>query len=126
MKTTTLEIGGLIEILDYLAVEKRLKALPNVAKVVMNPAGDTATVTYDENHTDVAALVSEVEACAFHCRGESVPRHICVPDSAVAPPGHPRAPSAAHAEPVPRSVAKTARTSPADAVQAPCRSRSGA
>ena len=54
MKRTTLEISGLTEILDYLAVEKRLKALPNVAEVVMNPAGNTATVTYDENLTDTA------------------------------------------------------------------------
>lgn len=96
-KKTTLEVRGLIAMLDFLAVEKRLKALPGVVDVVMNPGGNTATVTYDGARTDAGTLAGEVEACGFHCRGETVPRHICVPDSTVVSPENPRAPSGARA-----------------------------
>jgi len=98
MKKTTLEVRGLIAMLDFLAVEKRLKALPGVVDAVMNPGGNTATLTYDEGRTDAGKLAGAIEACGFHCRGENVPRHICVPDSTVVPSEHPRAPSAARVE----------------------------
>src|SRR3989304_7491813 len=96
MKKTTLEVRGLIAMLDFLAVEKRLKALSGVVDVVMNPGGNTATVTYDETLTDVGIIARAIEDCGFHCRGEKVPRHVCVPDSTVVAPEDPRAPSAAH------------------------------
>jgi Cu2+-exporting ATPase len=98
MTKTTLEVRGLVAMLDFLAVEKRLKALPGVVDAVMNPGGNTATLTYDESRTDVGKLAAAIEACGFHCRGETVPRHICVPDSTVVPSQHPRAPSAARVE----------------------------
>jgi len=75
MKKTTLEVRGLIAMLDFLAVEKRLKALPGVVDVVMNPGGNTATVMYDEIRTDTGRLAGAVQACEFHRRGETVPRH---------------------------------------------------
>jgi Cu2+-exporting ATPase len=95
MKKTTLEVRGLIAMLDFLAVEKRLRALPGVVDVVMNPGANTATITFDDSRTDVAALTRAVEACGFHCRGEKVPRHVCVPGSTAVPPDHPNAPAAA-------------------------------
>ena len=97
MRKTTLEVGGLIAMLDHLAVEKRLKGMPGVIDAVMNPGANTATVTYDDTRIDAAALSRAIEACGFHCGGEEVPRHICVPDETTVPPGHHRAPSAAHA-----------------------------
>jgi len=97
MKKATLEVGGLIAMLDFLAVEKRLLTLPGVTAVDMNATSTTATVTYDETRTGVEAIRQTIEACGFHCRGESVPCHVCVSDSTVVPPSHPRAPSAAHA-----------------------------
>ena len=97
MQKTTIEIGGLIAILDFLAIEKRLRAVPGIETVAMNAGSSTATVTFDEAVTSVAAIVHQVEACGFHCRGESVPRHVCAPDSTVISPGHPKAPSAIHA-----------------------------
>ena len=97
MQKTTVEIGGLIAILDFLAVEKRLRAMPGVLGVEMNAGSTTATVAYDEAKTTVDAIRQQVEACGFHCRGESVPRHVCVPNSIAVPPSHPKAPSAAHA-----------------------------
>jgi len=97
MKITTLEVGDLIAILDFLAVEKRLRALPGVINVDMNAMSTTATVAFDDARTDVEAIRRAIEACGFHCGGESVPCHVCVPDSTAVPPGHPRAPSAGHA-----------------------------
>lgn len=117
MKTTTLEVRGLIAMLDFLAVEKRLKALPGVIKAVMNPGGNTATFTYDESRTDAGKLAEAIEACGFHCRGETVPRHVCVPDSTAVSSEHPRAPSAVHAEyahhAAPGTAASPAATMPA-------------
>lgn len=98
MKKTTLDARGLIAMLDFLGVEKRLKALPGVIDVVMNPGGNTATVTYDEARTDAETLIGAVEDCGFHCRGEEVPRHVCVPESTVVEPGDLPMLSAAHAE----------------------------
>jgi Cu2+-exporting ATPase len=98
MKKTTLEVRDLIAMLDFAAVERRLKAMPGVADVAMNAGSATATVTFDEAKTNPAALVKEIEACGFHCRGEIAPRHLCVPGSTTVPPGHPRAPSAGKAE----------------------------
>src|SRR5512134_1436195 len=97
MQKTTIEIGGMIAILDFLAVEKHLRALPGVEIVAMNAGSSTATVTFDEARTSVDAIMRQVHACGFHCRGESVPRHVCVPDSTAISPEHPKAPAAAHA-----------------------------
>ena len=97
MQKTTIEIGALVSFLDFLAVEKRLRAVPGVSNVEMNAGSTTATVAYDEAKTTVETIRQQVEACGFHCRGESVPRHVCVPGSVAVPPSHPKAPSAAHA-----------------------------
>jgi Cu2+-exporting ATPase len=96
MQKTTVEVGGLIAILDFLAIEKRLRAMSGVLGVEMNAGSTTATVAYDEAKVTVDAIRQQVEACGFHCRGESVPRHVCEPNSIVVPPSHPKAPSAAH------------------------------
>lgn len=105
----TLEVRGLIAMLDFLGVEKRLKAVPGVVDVTMNPGADTATVTYDETRTDGVTITKVIEACGFHCAGEIVPRHTCAPDAAALPPDHPRAPSAAHLEHHPPAPAPTDR-----------------
>ena len=97
MKTVTLEAQGLISMLDYLAVEKRLRSIPGVLEAVMNPGGETVTVSFDESRTNASAIRREIDECGFHCRGEKAPRHVCVPDRTVVPSDHPRAPSAADA-----------------------------
>jgi Cu2+-exporting ATPase len=93
MKSVTLEVRDLLSILDFTAVEKRLAALPGVHNVAMNAGSSTASVMFDERLTDPERLAAEIEACGFHCRGETAPRHVCVPGSTVVPPGHPRVPS---------------------------------
>ncbi|MDW5317620.1 heavy metal translocating P-type ATPase [Rhizobium sp. PL01] len=102
MKKTTLEVRDLFGILDFAAVEKRLAALPGVASVAMNAGSTSATIEFDEARTNTESLAREIEICGFHCRGETVPRHLCLPGSTTVPPGHPRAPSGhmhGHAEP---------------------------
>ncbi len=85
MKTATLEVGDLLSILDFVAVEKRLKAMPGVTSVSMNAGSSTASITFDNRVTDATALAGEIEACGFHCRGETAPRHVCAPDSTIVP-----------------------------------------
>ncbi|EHK55592.1 cation transporter, partial [Allomesorhizobium alhagi] len=93
MIKTTLEVRDLIGMLDFAAVEKRLAALPGVAGVAMNAGSTSASIEFDEALTNPETLAREIEACGFHCGGETVPRHLCVPGSTTVPPGHPRAPS---------------------------------
>jgi Cu2+-exporting ATPase len=93
MKTVTLEVGGLVSILDFAAVEKRLAGFPGVHGVAINAGSSTASVQYDERRTSPEKLAAGIEACGFHCRGEMAPRHICMPDSVVVSPGSSRAPS---------------------------------
>ena len=65
MRRTTLEVGGLIAMLDFLAVEKRLQALPGVIAVDMNATSTTASVAYDETRTDAETIRRAIEACGF-------------------------------------------------------------
>lgn len=118
MTKVTFETRGLVSMLDHLAVEKHLRSIPGVVNAVMNPGGETATVTFDESRTDAAAIQRSIDECGFHCRGEKVPRHICAADSTAVPPEHPHAPSRAedgghaHVMPAPQRTG-TAPAAPA-------------
>ena len=93
MKKVNLEVRDLVGMMDFAAVEKRLAALPGVAGVAMNAGSTTATVEFDEALTNPETLAEQIEACGFHCRGETVPRHLCVPDGTTIPLRHPQATS---------------------------------
>ena len=80
MKTLTLEVRGLFEELDHLAVERHLSALGGVHRAEANPASASVTVQYDETVLGEAALRKTVDACGFHCAGERMPNHICQAD----------------------------------------------
>jgi len=86
LRTATVDVTSFRTPLDPLVVEKKLRALPGVAQVAANFASASATVTYDESRTSVAALRQAVRDCGFHCRGEVLPRHVCAPDADTAPP----------------------------------------
>jgi Cu2+-exporting ATPase len=98
MKNVTLEVTDLVSILDFAGVQKRLGALPGVQSVAMNAGSSTASIGFDEAVTDPQRLAKEIEACGYHCRGESAPRHVCVPDQTAVSVTDTRAPS--HAETV--------------------------
>ncbi|WP_371349169.1 heavy metal translocating P-type ATPase [Ancylobacter sp. IITR112] len=88
MKTTTIDVEQFFDVLDPLVVEKHLRRLPGVTSVAVNFASGTATVSFDERRISLEAIQAEVSACGFHCRGEVVPRHQCVPNETTVPPAH--------------------------------------
>jgi len=92
MTTTTIDVGGLLDVLDPLVIERRLRRMAGVTSASVNFGSGTASVSFDETRTTVEAIRAEVVACGFHCRGEVVPRHLCVPDAVTVPPEHPAAP----------------------------------
>jgi P-type Cu2+ transporter len=126
MKTVTIDVAGLLSALSALGVQKQLAALPGVEKVEVNYVAGSATVTFDETVTNLKTIKAKVHECGYHCAGEVLPKHVCVPDD---PPGdalaiapvhdHPyhagHATPAAHgAEAMPREPA--ARAEKADAM----------
>ncbi|WP_370341572.1 heavy metal translocating P-type ATPase [Pararhodobacter marinus] len=80
MKTLTLEVRGLFEELDHLAVERHVSALDGVHRAEANPASASVTVQYDETVVNEEALRKAIDACGFHCAGERMPNHICQMD----------------------------------------------
>ncbi|NMN95811.1 heavy metal translocating P-type ATPase [Antrihabitans stalactiti] len=78
-RTAVLEVGGLNWATSKSIVENTLSARPGVLDVDANPVAQTATVTYDPEATSIAALTEWVQDCGYHCAGQSVPAHVCVP-----------------------------------------------
>ena len=98
MKTSIIEVGGLVSVLSAGGVEKQLSKLTGVKKVEVNYVAGSATVVYDQTVIDLAAIKARVHECGYHCAGERTPKHVCVAEDppataavAVAP-----APHAAH------------------------------
>ena len=77
MKKAILEVGGMLSVLDFLGVEKRLKRTAGVRSASVNIATNTAVVAYDDRVTSAEALRAEIIDCGFHCHGEVLPKHIC-------------------------------------------------
>ena len=77
MKTTVLEVGGMLSVLDHRGVENQLKRVPGVYGASVNTATNTAVIEYDEKVTDIDALRAKIIECGFQCRGEVLPKHVC-------------------------------------------------
>jgi len=77
--TAVLEVKGLRWASEKAVVERTLGRLAGVRAVEANPVAQTATVSYDAGVTNVAELRRWVEACGYHCDGQSVPAHLCHP-----------------------------------------------
>jgi copper chaperone CopZ len=77
MKKAILEVGGMLSVLDFLGVEKRLKRTAGVQTASVNVATNTAVVEYDEKVTNVDALRAKIIDCGFYCCGEVLPEHLC-------------------------------------------------
>jgi Cu2+-exporting ATPase len=84
VKTTVIEIGGLLSVLSARGVEKQLLKLPGVTKAEVNYVAGSATVAYDETVVDLKAIKTRVHECGYHCAGERLPKHACEPGD---PPG---------------------------------------
>jgi Cu2+-exporting ATPase len=99
-ETVVLEVSGLQWATEKAIVDRVLGRRPGVVAVDTNAVGQSATVTFDPATTSVAELRKWVEDCGYHCRGQSVPEHICDPLIA---PGHEAGDKPAAAAPSPRA-----------------------
>ncbi len=79
LPTVVLETSGLCWATEKARVEAVLGRRPGVHGVAVNPVAQTATVWFDPARTSVAELTGWVRACGMHCRGQSVPDHLCDP-----------------------------------------------
>jgi P-type Cu2+ transporter len=84
MRTVTIEVAGLLSPLSALGVQKQLARLAGVTKAEVNYVAGSATITYDETVIDLSSIKAKVHECGYHCAGEVLPKHVCVPDD---PPG---------------------------------------
>jgi Cu2+-exporting ATPase len=101
-QSSTFEVGSLLSPLSARGVEKRLRALPGVTDATVNPAGASATVTFDPDRIGAEDIRSAIEACGHHCAGELKPRHIC--DAETADHGHHEHAAHVHPPAGPRSA----------------------
>ena len=69
MKTSVIEVGGMLSALSAHGVEKQLGKLPGVASVAVNYAGGSATVRYDEARIKIADIEATVHQCGYRCAG---------------------------------------------------------
>ncbi|WP_181037236.1 heavy metal translocating P-type ATPase [Arthrobacter sp. 4R501] len=79
LQRTVVEVRGLHWATSKAVIERVLSQRPGVAGVDANPVAQTATVSFDPSMTSVEQISGWVRDCGYHCRGESVPDHICYP-----------------------------------------------
>lgn len=77
MKTTLLEVDGMLSVLDPQGVEKQLGRMAGVSTASVNIATGTAAIEYEETVTSIEALRTKIIECGFHCSGEVLPKHVC-------------------------------------------------
>ncbi len=104
-RTVVLELDGLQWATQKAAVEAVLGRRPGVLGVIANPVGQTASVVFDPALTSTEELASWVRECGYHCRGESVPDHVCAPAESARPPGGHDGHEAAAEHPEPGTLA---------------------
>jgi P-type Cu2+ transporter len=80
MKTVTVDVGGMISVLSARGIEKQLARLPGVHHAEVNYVAGSATVMYDERHTDLKTIKAQVDECGYHCAGELTAKHVCEPE----------------------------------------------
>lgn len=93
MKTTTVDVGGLLSPLSVRGVEKRLLAIRGVKQANVSCASNSATIEYEETVTDLKEIKTTIRECGYHCRGELLPQHVCEPGD---PPAKPAVVAATH------------------------------
>ncbi len=71
------DVGDMLSALDDQVVDRVVRGQPGVSEVIVNRASGKATVGFDPSKTSVAAITDAIRDCGFHCRGESVPEHLC-------------------------------------------------
>ncbi|MFP5368193.1 MAG: cation transporter, partial [Actinomycetes bacterium] len=79
LKNAVVEVRGLHWATSKGIVEHVLLQRPGVVAVDANAVAQTATVSFDPSVTSLEQITGWVRDCGYHCRGESVPDHICSP-----------------------------------------------
>ncbi|MFZ5559158.1 MAG: heavy-metal-associated domain-containing protein [Pseudomonadota bacterium] len=79
MKTSVIEVGGMLSALSAHGVEKQLGKLRGVERAEVNYVSGSATVVYDETVIDLKTIKAKVHECGYHCSGELVPKHLYKP-----------------------------------------------
>ncbi len=92
MTTTVLDVSGLQWASEQAIVARVVGHCTGVESIEVNPAGQTATVTFDPAEITLADLRRCIVECGYHCAGQSVPGHMCDP---MALPGEPVDPARA-------------------------------
>ena len=77
MTEATLQIDGMMSILDSAGVEKQIARRDGVTKVEASFLSGTATIQYDEKKVALADIKTFVAECGYLCQGASLPAHVC-------------------------------------------------
>ena len=109
MKTSVIEVRGMLSSLSAYGVEKRIGKLLGVKSVTVNYAAGSATVRYDETRLEIADIKAAVHQCGYQCEGDFLPRHVSEHK-----PAHKQA-----VEPIPEAVPISALTSAVSTPKAP-------
>jgi Cu2+-exporting ATPase len=76
MKTSVIEVRGMLSALSAHGVEKRIGKVPGIESVTVNYAAGSATVRYNETLLQLADIKAAVHQCGYQSAGESLPRHV--------------------------------------------------
>ncbi|MBA2655319.1 MAG: copper-translocating P-type ATPase [Gammaproteobacteria bacterium] len=87
MKTTIMDVGGMLSALSALGVEKQLTQLPGVKRAQVNYISGSATVKYDEHRINLKKIKAAIRNCGYHCTGELLPKHLCILEDPVSEEG---------------------------------------
>ncbi|MFX1821274.1 heavy metal translocating P-type ATPase [Pseudarthrobacter sp. CC4] len=79
LRNAIVEVRGLHWATSKGVVERVLRQRPGVVAVEANAVAQTATVSFDPSVTSLEQITGWVRDCGYHCRGQSVPDHICSP-----------------------------------------------
>ncbi len=96
MKTIVIEVGGMLSTLSATGVRKQIGGLPGVHKVEVNYVAGSATVGYDEALIDLKTIKAKIHECGYHCAGEMLPKHVCVPEESLGDAHMPAQPASDH------------------------------
>ena len=85
MKTSVIEVHGMLSALSADAVEKRIGKVPGVQSGTVTDAAGNATVRYDEALFEIADIKVIVHQRGHQPAGESLPIHVSEHEPACEP-----------------------------------------
>jgi Cu2+-exporting ATPase len=72
LTTAVLDVRPMLRGSEKAVVERSLGRQLGVGRAEANPVAQTATVSFDPARTSLERLREAVEACGYHCAGQSV------------------------------------------------------